>query len=73
MTDFVTKLYHLVDEDLPVLPLEYSAEKALEQTLSPEQKALFEAYQMECFRNTEVERLQLFRCTLSVGHRLACL
>ena len=71
MKDIVTQLYHLVDEELPVIPLKYDAEKALEQTLTAEQKGLFEAYQMECFRNTEAERLQLFRRTLSVGRTLA--
>lgn len=71
MTDIVTKLYHLVDEGLPVIPLEHEAEKALEQTLTAEQWILFEEYQMEAFRNTEAERMQLFRRSLSLGRKLS--
>lgn len=70
MTDMVTKLYHVIDEELPVIPLEYKAEKALEATLTAEQWELFEAYQMEAFRNTEAERMQLFRYLLSLGWKL---
>lgn len=71
MTDIVTKLYHFIDEELPNIPLEYDAERALEQTLTEEQKTLFEDYRMEIFRNTEVKRMQLFRSTLSLGRILS--
>ena len=71
MTDIVTKLYHLIDESLPVIPLEHEAEKALEQTMTAEQWPLFEAYQMEIFRNTEAERIQLFRRSLTLGRKLS--
>lgn len=71
MSDIVTKLYHFIDEELPVIPLEYDAEKALTETLSEEQRLLFEDYQMEVFRNGEAERMQLFRYTLSLGRRLS--
>lgn len=71
MSDIIEKLYHCVDEELPVIPLEYDAEKALSETLSEEQRALFEEYQMEVFRNTEAERMQLFRSTLSLGRVLS--
>lgn len=71
MKEIINKLYHLIDESLPVIPLEHEAEKALEQTLTAEQWILFEEYQMEAFRNTEAERMQLFRRSLSLGRKLS--
>ena len=71
MSDIIEKLYHFVDEELPIIPLEYDAERALSQTLSEEQRALFEEYQTEVFRNGEAERMQLFRSTLSLGRKLS--
>ena len=71
MSDIISKLYILIDEELPALPLEYEAERALEQTLTEEQKKLFEAYQAECFKNTEAERKQLCCYLLSLGRRLS--
>ena len=53
MNNIIDQMYHLIDESLPMIPLEYKAEKALEATLTAEQWELFEAYQMEAFRNTE--------------------
>ena len=38
--------------------------------MTAEQWELFEAYQMEAFRNTEAERMQLFRYLLSLGWKL---
>lgn len=70
MNNIIDQMYHLIDESLPVIPLEYKAEKALEATLTAEQWELFEAYQMEAFRNTEAERMQLFRYLLSLGWKL---
>ncbi len=69
MNDVITRIYYLIDDSLPMLPLESNARQALEDTLTEDQKALYEDYQMECFRNTEAERLQLFRYLLSL-HRL---
>lgn len=71
MSDIITKLYHFIDEELPVIPLEYDAEKDLSETLNEEQRVLFEEYQMEVFRNAEAERMQLFRSTLSLGRKLS--
>lgn len=72
MKEIIEKLYHyLIDESLPVIPLEHDAERALERTLTAEQWPLFEAYQMEIFRNTEAERMQLFRRSLPLGRRLS--
>lgn len=71
MSDIITKLYIMIDEEIPELPLEHAAEQALELTLTPEQKELFEAYQTETFRNVEAERKQLFCYMLSLGRKLA--
>ena len=39
-------------------------------TLNEQQQVLFQDYQMECFRNTEAERIQLFRYLLILGRKL---
>ena len=70
MNDVITRIYYLIDDSLPMLPLESNARRALEDMLTEDQKALCEDYQMECFRNTEAERLQLFRCILSLRRLL---
>lgn len=67
MIDFIQQLFFLVEENLPLIPMDHEAEDALTGSFSPEQKALYEAYQEELFRNQTRELLQLFRYLLSLG------
>lgn len=67
MPDILTQLYHFVDEFLPVVQYPDDAERALEATLSPEQQALFEDYQMEVFRRDDAERRILFDYLVRLG------
>lgn len=67
MPDILTQLYHFVDELLPVVQYPDDAERALEATLSPEQRALFEDYQMEVFRRDDAERRILFDYLVRLG------
>lgn len=67
MKDILTQLYNVVDELLPVVQYPDDAERALEATLSPEQQALFEDYQMEAFRRDDGERRILFNYLVKLG------
>ena len=67
MFDIITELYYLVDENLPVYKYPDDAERALEATLSPEQRKLFEDYQMEAFRRDDAERRILFDYLVKLG------
>ena len=67
MSDILTQLYNLVDEFLPVTQYPDDAQRALEATLTPEQEALFEAYQMEAFHRDEAERQVLFTYLVKLG------
>ena len=40
MKDIVTQLYHLVDEELPVIPLKYDAENSYQNIIEDKQKLL---------------------------------
>ena len=67
MSDILTRLYYFVDEYLPNVQYPDDAQQALEATLTPEQEALFEAYQMEAFRRDDSERRILFNYMLRLG------
>ena len=67
MTDILTQLFYLVDEFLPVTQYPNDAQQALEATLTPEQMALFEEYQMEVFRRDDAEQRILFHYLVKLG------
>ena len=67
MFDIITELYYLVDENLPVYKYSDDAERALEATLSPEQRKLFEDYQMEVSRRDDAERRILIDYLVKLG------
>ena len=67
MPDFIDQLYYLIDENLPVQRYPDQAERALEATLSPQQRRLFEDYQMEVFERDNAERLILFHHLVKLG------
>ena len=67
MPDLIDQLYYLIDEALPIQRYPDRAEQALEATLSPEQRQLFEDYQMEVFERDSAERLILFRYLVRLG------
>lgn len=67
MDDLLTRLYYLLDEFLPTVQYPDSAEQALVATLTPEQMALLEEYQMEVFRRDDAERRILFTYLVKLG------
>ena len=67
MSDIITDLYYLVDENLPDGPYDSALERRLLDTFTPEQLALFEAYREMDFLRVDAERLALFRYTLQLG------
>lgn len=67
LRDIITEIYYLVDEKLPMGPHDPAVERRLWDSLTPEQAALFEAYQeMEAARE-ESERQALFRFLVKLG------
>lgn len=67
MNDMLNQLYYFIDEYLPVIKYPDNAQRALEATLTPEQMALFEEYQMEVFRRDDAERRILFNYLVKLG------
>ena len=67
MDDLLTRLYYLLDEFLPTVQYPNDAEQALVATLTPEQMALLEDYQMEVFRRDDAERRILFSYLVKLG------
>lgn len=67
MGDILTRLYYLLDEFLPTVQYPDDAERALVATLTPEQMALLEEYQMEVFRRDDAERRILFTFLVKLG------
>ena len=67
MDDILTRLYYFVDEFLPATKYPTDAQQALEATLTPEQMALFEDYQMEVFNRDDAERRVLFNYLVKLG------
>lgn len=67
MDDILTQLYYFVDGFLPAVQYPDDAERALTATLTPEQMALLEDYQMEVFRRDDAERRILFRYLVKLG------
>ena len=67
MPDLIDQLYYLIDERLPVQRYPDQAKRPLETTLSPEQRELFEDYQMEVFRRDSSEGRILFRYLVKLG------
>lgn len=65
--DILTRLYYLLDEFLPTVQYPNDAEQALAATLTPEQMALLEEYQMEVFRRDDAERRVLFTFLVKLG------
>ena len=58
LRDIITEIYYLVDEKLPMGPHDPAVERRLWDSLTPEQAALFEAYQ---------EMEALFRFLVKLG------
>lgn len=67
MSDIITDLYYLVDENLPNVPYDSALEARFLDTLSPEQLELFEEYLEMDFRREDAQRLALFRYLVRLG------
>ena len=67
----LNQIYYLVDEALPVVEYNRPAKAALAATLTPKQKALFNAYEDESTRIEDEDRQLLFCATLRLGASIA--
>lgn len=67
MEDMLTQLYYFLDEYLPMVQYPDEAQRALEASFTPEQAALWEAYQWEAFHRDDGERRILFNYLVKLG------
>lgn len=68
--DVLKQIYQLVDGNLPVFSRRSAAGDRLWDTLTPEQRALFEQYQCDQGRLEDEERQILFYAALRLGNAM---